>query len=275
MNRILKVVLLAILSRAGASSIAVAQTGSASQSQQVLEAAASEQKYTFLVFYKGNGLANRTMAQTVKRGVEAREDRATVAFVDVANPAEKGLIDRYGISRAPMPLTIAVAPNGAMTKLIPKTISDEQIEESFVTPTMAHCIKSMQDGQLVFVCIQSGAKPLIPAGVQAFSDEPEFKGRVLIVPVHADDPTEAEMVRELESDVAVKGSTTVFLAPPGVLVGKFGPMATKDQLAVALHKAGKCCEDENCKHNQNPKSAGKPAATSSRLGTQSPSIKRN
>lgn len=247
----------------------------ASQSQQVLEAAASNQKYTFLVFYKDNGSATQAMAQTVKRGIESRGDRAALAFVDVANPVEKGLVDRFGISRAPMPLTIAVAPNGAMTKLIPTTISDEQIEKSFVTPAMSHCMKSMQDGRLVFVCIQSGAKPTIPAGVRAFSSEPEFKGRVVIVPVQVGDPTEAELVRELESDVAAKGSTTVFLAPPGVLVGKFGPTATKDQLAIALHKAGQCCEDENCKHNQSNPPAGKPAASTSRPGTQTPSTRRN
>lgn len=149
-----------------------------------------------------------------------------------------------------MPMTVAVAPNGAMTKVITKSVSDEQLAMSFVTPAMAHCMKSMQQGRLVFICIQSKADVPIPSGVRDMMIDPLFKDRVEVVPVRTGDAAEAPLIQELESDVAVKGATTVFLAPPGVLVGKFGPAVTKEQLASALHKAGKCCEDENCKHNQ-------------------------
>jgi hypothetical protein len=40
-----------------------------------------------------------------------------------------------------------------------------------------------------------------------------------------------------------------------VLVGKFGPGASKDEIAAALAKAGKCCDDENCRHVQGAKRA--------------------
>jgi len=258
MNRSLKVGIVALSVPLIVVSWAAAQSAPAIGPQQVLAAAAAEQKYTFLVFYKDNGQATQAMAQTVKRGVEARSDRATLAYVNVANPAEKALVDRFGVSRAPMPLTVAVAPNGAMTKLVPSTITEQQIEQSFVTPAMAQCMKAMQEGRLVLACVQSGPKAAIPAGVANFVSDPEFKNRVAIVPVQAGDPAEARLVRELEADSTTKGATTVFMAPPGVLVGKFGPTATKEQLAVALHKAGQCCDDPNCKHNHaaQPTSAG-------------------
>jgi hypothetical protein len=160
-----------------------------------------------------------------------------------------------------------------MTKLTPTTITDQPIEQSFVTPSMAHCMKSMQDGRLVFVCIQTNPKPIIPAGVRDFSSDPEFKNRVAIVPVHAADPAESELVRQLEADSPTKGATTVFLAPPGVLVGKFGPAATKEQLAVALHKAGQCCDDPNCKHNHAGQPASQPAAGTARQ-PQNPGARR-
>jgi hypothetical protein len=260
MNQCLKAWVGALFAHVIVVSSVIAQGApAASQAQQVLSAAAAEQKYTFLVFYKDNDSATRAMAQTVKSGVESRGDRATWTYVNVANPPDKALVDRFGVSRAPMPLTVAVAPNGAMTKLTPTSITDEQIEKSFVTPAMAHCMKSMQDGRLVLVCIQSNPQPVIPPGVRDFANDPEFKNRTAVVPVHAGNPAEAELVRQLEADSLTKGATTVFLAPPGVLVGKFGPTVTKDQLAVALHKAGQCCDDPNCKHNQASQPA--PAAT--------------
>ena len=162
MNRNMRIVLLALLCQAGVSWAVAQGAAGASQAQQVLATAAAEEKYTFLVFYKDNGPATQAMAQTVKRGVESRGDRATVAFVNVGSPSEKALVDRFGVGRAPMPMTVAVAPNGATTKLIPSTISDEQIEKSFVTPAMAHCMKSMQEGRMVFICVQSNDKALIP-----------------------------------------------------------------------------------------------------------------
>lgn len=231
-----------------------------SPAQQALATAATEQKYTFLVFFKNNGPPTQAMAQTVKQGVESRAARATLAFVNVTNAAEKLLVDRFGVSRAPMPLTVAVAPNGAMTKLTPSTITDKQIEESFVTPVMAQCMKSMQDGRLVLVCVHSGPRPTVSQGVANFANDPEFESRVVVVPVSTGDTAETELVRQLEADSLTKGATTVFMAPPGVLVGKFGPTTTKEQLAAALHKAGQCCDDPNCKHNQAAQQASQPAA---------------
>jgi hypothetical protein len=265
MNGGLKGLIGALLAQLLAATCIYAQGApAASQAQQVLAAAAAEQKYTFLVFYKDNGPATQAMAQTVKQGVESRGNRATLAYVNVASPTEKALVDRFGVSRAPMPLTVTVAPNGAMTKLTPSAITDKQIEESFVTPVMAQCMKSMQDGRLVLICVQSGPRPTIPAAVVGFANDPEFKSRVAVVPLKTSDPAEGELIRQLEADSLTKGATTVFMAPPGVLVGKFGPATTKEQLAVALHKAGQCCDDPNCKHNQAAQQANQPAAGAAR-----------
>jgi hypothetical protein len=268
MNGCLKAGIAALLAQVvGVATVLAEGLPSGSQAQQALAVAAAGQRYTFLVFYKENSAATRAMAQTVKNGVESRGDRATWTYVNVGDPAEKALVDRFGVGRAPMPLTIAVAPNGAMTKLTPTSITDEQIEKSFVTPAMAHSMKAMQDGKLVLICTQSNVKSAIPAGVRDFSNDPEFKSRVTVVGVQTSDPLEVELVRQLEADVVTKGATTVFLAPPGVLVGKFGPAATKEQLAIALHKAGHCCDDPNCKHNQ-------PAASAPRQATQSTGPRR-
>ncbi len=250
MNRCLKVLAVALLAHAAGNSALGQGVPAASQAQQVLTAAAAEQKYTFLVFYRDNGQATQAMAQTVKSGVASRNNRATVAFVNVANPAEKALVDRFDVSRAPMPLTIAVAPNGAITSIAPGKISDEEIGASFITRAAAHCMKSMQDGKLVLACVQSAPKPALPLGVKGFCEDPQFKDRTAVVFIHAGDPAESEFLQQMEINTRAQGSTTVFLAPPGVLVGKFGPTATKDQLAAALHKAGQCCEDPNCKHSQ-------------------------
>src|SRR5688572_28868896 len=233
MHRYLKIAALTLLAQtSGLTAHGVESALPISPGQQLLSTAAAEQKYTFFVFYRDNGPATQAMAQTVKRGIESRSDRATVGFIQVTDPAEKALVARYDVSRAPMPLTVAVAPTGAMTTISPKTITDEQIDKGFVTPAMSHCLKFMQEGRMVFLCVQSKPEATVPAGVQSFVKDPEFQARSAVVIVRTTDPAEARLVQDLEKDVPLKGQVSVLMAPPGVLVGKFYASATKEQIAA-------------------------------------------
>jgi hypothetical protein len=108
----------------------------------------------------------------------------------------------------------------------------------------------MQQGRLVFLCAQATPQPLVPQGVADFLADPHFKDRTDVVFVGTADPAEAELLAELEFNRAQADQpNTAFFAPPGALVGKFGLASSKDEIAAALHKAGKCCDDPNCKHN--------------------------
>ena len=236
-------------------SLAFAQNQTrAADARQILTSAAAEGKYTFILFYKDRGAATRKMAQTMKRHLADRGDEATIAYVDATHPTQRALVDRYKVGRAPMPLAISVAPNGAVTGLYAAKISDRQIADAFVTPKMAQCMKSMQDGRLVFVCVCATADATLPQGVRDFRADPQFKGRADVVSIRADDPAETDFLEQLKIDPqSVRDTTTAFLAPPAVLVGKYGPSATKKEIAAALHAAGKCCNDPNCKHNHGHK----------------------
>ena len=83
-----------------------------------------------------------------------------------------------------------------------------------------------------------------------------------MISVQANDPTEAQFLKQMEVVPAkTNGSTIVFMAPPAVLVGKFTSTVTKAEMAAALHKAGKCCEDPNCKHGHGPQATKNSNAT--------------
>ena len=236
---------------------ALAQSSSSEQdAQAVLASAASSQKYTFLLFYKDSGPSTQAMARTLKQSLATRRDEAAIAFVPATQRAQQELVQKFKVSRAPMPLVIAVAPNGAITGMYPLRITEQKIADAFVTPKMAECMKSMQAGRLVFVCVSDGVAAGVPQGVQDFQADPEFAGRAAVVSFAVHDPAEADFLKQLKIDpAALRGQTTAFLAPPAVLVGKFGVGASKEEMAAALHAAGKCCDDPNCKHNHGKKQA--------------------
>ena len=94
-------------------------------------------------------------------------------------------------------------------------------------------------------------KASLPQAVKDFQADPHFSNRLAVVSMQVNDPKEKQFLNQMQVDpLQVRGQTTLFLAPPGVLIGKYTASATKDEMAAALHQAGKCCDDPNCKHNQ-------------------------
>lgn len=252
-------------------------TSSASKAGAALEQAAADGKFAFIVFSKDDGPAVKAMAQTASTGVAKRSDRATLTFAKVTDPAEAALVTRFDIGRAPMPLTLAVAPNGAITGMFPRELKDENIDASIVTPTMTKCMKSLQENKLVFVCVQTSSVPVIPAAVKEMQADPHFKDRITTATMQVRDPAENMFISQMQLDpTKVKGPMIVVLAPPGLLIGKYeAATATKTQLALAISDAGKCCDDPNCVHNQAAKAQAQPTAKQPAVKTTVPVKKGN
>ena len=231
------------------------------KAQQALDESAEQQKYTFLLFHRADNQATRAMAQALQAGLAQRSDDARICYVSVSDPAEQAIVKRFGVARAPLPFTLAVAPNGAVTALISQKNTDAQIASAFVTAGMAECMKAMQDRKLVLVCVQTIERSQTPAAVVEFQNDPEFKDRLKVISIQSSDRAEAPFLKQMEIEPAsLKQTAVVFLAPPAVLVGKFTTSATKAEMAAALHAAGKCCEDPNCKHNHGPQASKAPSA---------------
>lgn len=232
-----------------------------SRPQPTVNSEAVESKYTFIVFYKQNDATTQAMAAAVKAEIAKYQEVAAAKFIQVDDPAQKTLVAQYDVSRAPLPLTVAVAPNGAMTGMFPKKLPAEGIEGAFVTPTMMVTMKALQEGKLVLVTVSGSVPAPTPTAVTAFQADPHFSERLMTVSMEAADPQEAKFIAQMKIADTVLETQTVLLAPPGVLVGKFNATASKEVVAAALAKAGKCCDDPNCKHQPATQSATKAPAT--------------
>lgn len=233
----------------------VSPTGTtASRAQALLDSAARDDKYAFLLFYKSDDATAQAMLKTVRGELAGRQDEAVFGTVSLASPAEQAVATRFDITRAPMPLLLAVAPNGAVTGIFSKKITAANIDDCFVTPAMTRCMKALQAGKIVMVCVQPTPKATLPAGVVDLQNDADFKDRIATTTFQAGDEAEAPFLAQAElAPAKIKSTTTILLAPPGVLVGTFPAATTADEFAAALHKAGKCCDDPNCKHNQGAK----------------------
>lgn len=224
----------------------------ASEPETLLADLAKDGKYAFLLFYRDDSAATQTMDKTLGGELSRRRDQAGGARFAIADPAAKGLVQRLGIGRAPLPLTVAMAPNGAITGIFPKKLTPEQVDSAFVTRGMMESMKALQEKKLVLVCIApSGGLAEWPAAAKAMQVDPLFKDRLSLVAIAADDQKEDRFLKEMElSADQVQQPLVALLAPPGVLVGKFSAQVPVAELAAKLHAAGKCCADPNCQHEK-------------------------
>jgi hypothetical protein len=214
-------------------------------------AARQSPQFTFILFWKQQDAATQQFAESLRSAVAKHSQRASWTSVNVWDQAQRGVVEHYGVSRAPMPLVLCVADNGAVTSVFTRLPTEQQLERALVTPAMAAVTKALQDKKIVVVHVTHTRQSPLPPGAAEFAAHPDFQARTTTVNVELNDPAEGRFLADMQiNQQNASDAALVIMAPPGVLVGKFASATTKDQIVAKLHAAGKCCDDPNCKHNK-------------------------
>lgn len=227
-----------------------ASAQSSGSAADALSAATGQQKFAFVMFWKQQDTATDAAYKSLQTHLSAHADRATSFAVQVTDPAHREIVERFNVSRAPMPLVVAVAPNGAVTASYQSAPTAQQVASAFVTPAAANCLKALQDGKVALMLIHPREDALAPQGAQQFLADPHFGKRTTFVRLVSANPDEGQFLQKLGVSQQEANGCVVMMAPPGVFVGKFPVSVTGQELAKKLHASGKCCDDENCKHNR-------------------------
>jgi len=228
----------------GLRAVQAATTGT-SQGLAAIDAAARSGKYLFVFFWKSHDEQSRTMYGVFQSATSKWAEAADSIGIQITDPREKPVVDKFDVSRAPMPLVVAIAPNGAVTKGFPIKFDENQLREGFVSPCTAQCLKALQDRKLVLLCVQNEKTQFSQvawSGAQDFKADARFAAATEVVPLNPEDQREAVLLRELQVDPRTPQAVTVLLAPPGQPVAKFAGAVTKEQLVaeLAAAKSGPC-----------------------------------
>ena len=208
-----------------------------SPAETAISAAAKQNRYVFVTFYRKDDAASKKMQTAMKATCGKLSHRADFVSIDVDDPVQQDIVSRYGADQSPIPLTVVVAPNGAITAGYPNEIKKTDFSDAFVSDGMARVVKVLQSQKLAVVCIQSSRtknnkKSLATA--EELKADPALGGAVQIVKIDPSDRTESRFMAECRVDVRSTNAQLVVLAPPGKLVGKFDGTATKDTIMASL-----------------------------------------
>ncbi len=211
-----------------------------------IDSAARSGKHLFIFFWKANDEQSRTMHGVFQSAMNKWAESADSVGVQITDPNERPIVDKFGLSRAPMPMVLALAPNGAVTKGFPVKFDENQLREGFVSPCTAKCLKCLQDQKLVLLCVQNQKTQFTQVALNAAQDfkaDARYAKATEIVTLDPDDQAETALLHDLKVDPRTAQAVTVVLAPPGQPVASFVGAVTKDQI-VAKVQAGPCANGQ-------------------------------
>jgi hypothetical protein len=216
-----------------------------SAGQKVLADAARQGQHTFVMFYRGDDAATQSMRQTMQSALADRPD-AVILPIRLDDAAETELVARSdagnrrpGSQRGRHQRLSAAGRNAAVDRFD----------------------RARQPGGMPEGPAGSEDRPALrPARrkrgdrVTQFQADPHFKDRTAVVTVTATEPTEAKFLQQLGMRTDQPTCLVAFMAPPGVMIGRYNSKVTHEILAQKLAASGKCCDDPNCKHHHPPAS---------------------
>ncbi|MHB0956241.1 MAG: hypothetical protein ACYC0X_07670 [Pirellulaceae bacterium] len=228
-----------------------AAEGRVSLGAAAIEQAAAAQKYIFVLFWKEKNQQTDRTWSVLQPAAAKMANWAEITAVQVTDPAEQELVARYDLSRAPLPLVMAIAPCGAITKAFTGQLTEAQLETAYVSPCTQLCLKALQDKKLVLLCVtdQPGTNGAtdVPQGARDFKADKQYGAATQIVLINANDEGETKFLQELQVNTTMPKPCTVLLAPPGTVIGQFDTHASKQHIVAKLVAAqnnpcagGKC-----------------------------------
>jgi len=223
--------------------------GGSGKGMTAIQQAAAAGKYLFLFFSKIDDDQTQAMRKVFDKAMERVADRAQWIAVDVNDASEKAVVTKFDLGRAPMPLVLVLAPNGAITGGFPRKVEEQQLVDAFATPVTEKVMKHLQDGKLVFVCVQNGKTKSNDAalqGVRDFKAASRFAGASEIVMLDPTDSAEAPFLADLKIESNAEEAVTVFMAPPGSVIEEYKGATDKAQLVATLQKASSGCAGGQC-----------------------------
>jgi hypothetical protein len=239
----------ASLSNGPSATPSAGSTDSSGRGMAAIKEARDAGKYLFLFAWKADDEQTLAMRKVFDKAMENVADRAQWIVVNITDSSEQPIVSKFGLNRVPMPLVLAMAPNGAITGGFPTKFDERQLLDAFASPGTEKVMKSLQDGKLVFVCVQNNKTKSNSAAMQGvldFQADVRFASATEIVTLDPTDKKEARFLTDLKVPPDTAEATTVFVVPPGNAIGKFEGVTNKDALVELLSKANTGCGPGGC-----------------------------
>jgi hypothetical protein len=229
-----------VVSAADAGSVTSGDTAKAVEKLQ------REGKYVCLLLYKEKNAklnAFQNAAEVLKKNQAGKVELVTA---DVLASTSESLLEKFRMDpeRMPMPFLMVIATNGAVTAAFVTEPDEKKLADSILSQQAAQCLKLLQDGKNVVLCIQGEStknKEQVVEAVNAFLADKAYKDtfdKVIMDPSKSEDKA---FLQKFNVTMTADEAVTIVLTSQGKIAGTFKGTTSKDQLVKALQACGSGC----------------------------------
>ena len=232
--------------------VAQAPQAGPNQGFAAIDRAAKANKYLFIFFFRQDDEQTKLMGQIFNAATNAVTNKADPLTVRITDTSAAEIVTKFGVAKAPMPLVLVLAPNGAVTASFPGKFTKEQLLSAFGTPSTEKVLSAMQQGKLVVLCVQNGRTRLNTEamnGVRAFKADQRYAAATEVLMLDPNLAAERPLLAKLGMNAPVEEATTILVAPPGSVIGSFKGATDKNQIVTTLTSALSSC-GAGCKPGQ-------------------------
>ncbi|MDZ7723398.1 MAG: hypothetical protein U5R06_11485 [candidate division KSB1 bacterium] len=221
---------------------------SATNAAKAIEMAQQNHQYLALIFYNQKDASLQEMDDIVTNFQTRSSKEIQVYKALTTDLKEADIIKEYGVDRAPLPLLLVFAPNGAVTGGFPlQQISRERLEQAIVSELMMKLLKTVQSNRVALVLLKNDNTAFNDQATQAaedFAADKRLNGFVDIIQQNPLDATITDFLNQCKLDKNLQKATVALVVPPGQIGGVYSGNITKDTLInglVACTAGSGCC----------------------------------
>ena len=208
----------------------------ASPGAAALEKAAKDNKYLFIFFWREDTQHSRVMRGVFQAAMAKMADKAADRGDSSRRRRRKRqIVARYDVSRSPMPLVLAIAPNGAVTKGLADAVRRRAASASVRQPVHGR-VHEGPPGAQARAPVRPEAAAAGPDGGAA-QERAGLHRRCGICEDHQGRRSEPRRCgrggsssRDIQVDPQTVTPVTVLMAPPAAVIGSYADEVTKERL---------------------------------------------
>lgn len=207
-----------------------------------------DNKHLAIFFYKEQNGRTQSQEKIFDEAMQKIGSSTKFIKVNVKDPTQQALVNKYNLKRTPMPFVLVIAPNGAITGGY-SSFNEEQLSNAIVSQGTAKILKGLQDQKLVILALQNNKTTNNAAAMQGVTDfkaDPRFSNATEVVVIDPSDIREHKFLNMLSLDPNIIQAQTVLIAPPSEILEVYQGPTTKEQLVDSVQNAASGCCPGGC-----------------------------
>lgn len=197
-----------------------------------------------VVTEKGNDLTQK--AVEIANQAHAKHPKSKVLQMDRSETANQGLVRKYGLAGAPIPLILVFDANGTITGGLPAAQANADMLVRLVpSPVKSEVLKAMNTGKSVFLVVSSKnmkeKNSVMNTCQQACI---EMDNNAKLIELDLNDQRESNFISELKIDKQITSPQTFVINSKGQITGSFTDNVNSTALIASAKKlpaARGCC----------------------------------